>query len=137
MKDQRFIPPHFINWMSPEDRKKFGVHTGAENQAANDLKLEREIHSQFFSWLRRSGFKHFYHSDPVRRPTIMAGLPDFGVFRDSRIIFVEFKVKPNGLTETQEEVFPQMGASGNIILICYSYDEARRAVSKFFNLPMV
>jgi hypothetical protein len=134
MKDQRFIPPHFINLMSPEDRKKFGVHTAEEIQADNNLKTEREIHSQFFSWLRRHGFTDFYHSDPVRRPTIQAGLPDFGIYRDSRIIFIEFKVKPNGLSEVQESVFQRMGASGNVILICYSYDEARRAVAKFFHL---
>lgn len=136
MKDKTFIPPHFINLMSPEDRKKFGVHTNAEHQASNDLTTEREIHNQFCNWLYQKGFSVFYHSDPVRRPTISAGLPDFGVFRDSRILFLEIKVGNNGLSETQEAVFQQMGASGNVILVCHSYDEARRAVAAFFGLPL-
>lgn len=134
MKDSRFIPPNIINRMSPEDRKRFGVHTDAEHQAANDLKTEREIHNQFRNWLNQAGFPDFYHSDPVRRPTIAAGLPDFGVFRDSRIIWIEFKVKPNGLSREQELVFQRMGSDGNIVPVCYSLDEARRAVSEFFNL---
>lgn len=136
MKDKTFIPPHFINLMSPEDRKKFGVHTNAEHQASNDLTTEREIHNQFRSWLSLKGFPVFYHSDPVRRPTIAAGLPDFGVFRDSRIIFIEMKVGKNTLSGEQEAVFQRMGSDGNIILVCHSYDEARRAVAAFFGLPL-
>ena len=57
------------------------------------------------------------------------------MYKDSRIIWIEFKVKPNGLSEAQEEVFQRMGRAGNVILICYSYEEATRAVAKFFNLP--
>ena len=129
------VPANIAKLMSPEDRKANGILTPEEESAQHNLTLEREIHHQFGGWLYRHGFEDYYHSDPVKRPTIKAGLPDFGVYRDSRILFVEVKVKPNGLSPAQEEVFGRMGRAGNVILVCYSYEEAVRATSKFFNLP--
>jgi hypothetical protein len=134
-KQRVFVPPNIARLMSPEDRKANGILTPEEESAQANLTLEREIHNQFGSWLYRHGFEDYYHSDPVRRPTIKAGLPDFGIYRDSRILFVEIKVRPNGLSPAQEEVFQRMGAAGNVILIVYSYEEAARVTAKFFNLP--
>ena len=121
--------------MTPEDRKANGIKTPEEEAAGHNLSLERTIHHQFGGWLYRHEFRDYYHSDPVRRPTIKAGLPDFGIYRDSRILFVEFKVKPNGLSPEQEIVFGRMGRQGNVILVCYSFEEAVKATAKFFNLP--
>ena len=134
-KQRIFVPPNIARLMSPADRKANGILTPEEESAQANLTLEREIHHQFGGWLYRHGFEDYYHSDPVRRPTIKAGLPDFGIYRDSRILFVEIKVKPNGLSPVQEEVFQRMGAAGNIILVVHSYEEAARVTSKFFNLP--
>ena len=128
------IPPNVARLMSSEDRKRFGILTPEERKAEIDLTLEREIHSQFSGWLYRNGFEDYYHSDPVRRPTIKKGLPDFGIYRDSRIVFIEFKIHPNGLSEDQEIVFGRMGRQGNVILVCYTYEEGINATSKFFNL---
>ena len=129
------VPAHIARLMSPEDRKANGIETPEEAAQRHNLTLEREIHHQFESWLYKKGFEYHYHSDPVRRPTIKAGLPDFGIYRDSRIIFIEFKVHPNGLTESQEQCFERMGRQGNIIMVCYSSPEAEKIISKFFNLP--
>ena len=128
------VPPHIARLMAPEDRKANGIETPEEEAQRHNLTLEREIHSLFGSWLYRHGFEDYYHSDPVRRPTIKSGLPDFGVYRDSRIIWIEFKVKPNGLTQSQEECFDRMGRQGNIIMIANSSLEAERIITKFFNL---
>jgi hypothetical protein len=121
--------------MSAEDRKRLGILTPEEERAQANLTCEREIHHQFGAWLYKKGFEDYYHSDPVRRPTIKAGLPDFGIYRDSRIIWIEIKVPPNGLTRSQEECFERMGRQGNIIMIANSSSEAERIVTKFFNLP--
>ena len=134
-KQRILVPPNIARLMSPEDRKTHGILTPEEESAQANLTLEREIHHQFGSWLYRHGFEDYYHSDPVRRPTIKAGLPDFGIYKDSRIIWVEFKVPPNGLTQSQEECFERMGKNGNIIMIANSSSEAERIVSKFFDLP--
>lgn len=129
------IPPNIARLMSPADRKANGIETPEEESERHNLTLERDIHSQFGSWLYRHGFEDYYHSDPVRRPTIKSGLPDFGVYRDSRIIWIEFKVHPNSLTPSQEECFERMGRNGNIIMVCYSSPQAEQIVTKFFNLP--
>jgi hypothetical protein len=134
-KQRIFVPPNIARLMSLEDRKANGILTPEEASERHNLTLERDIHNQFGSWLYRQGFEDYYHSDPVRRPTIKAGLPDFGIYQDSRILFIEFKVPPNKLSPDQEAAFARMGRKGNVILICYSYEEAARATSKFFNLP--
>jgi hypothetical protein len=134
MKDHRVIPQNLVKLMDPKDRKSLGVRTNEEVATQNDLTLEREIHQQFISWLRRHDFLDFYHSDPVRRPTIKAGLPDFGVYRNSRILFLEFKTSTGRLSAVQEETFQRMGAQGNVILVCHSYDEAAKATAQFFSL---
>jgi hypothetical protein len=133
-KQRIFVPPNIVRLMSAEDRKAHGILTPEEESQRANLVVEREIHHQFSGWLYRHGFEDYYHSDPVRRPTIKAGLPDFGVYRDSRIIWIEFKVPPNGLTQSQEECFERMGRNGNIIMIANSSSEAERIITKFFNL---
>jgi hypothetical protein len=128
------VPAHIARLMAPADRKANGILTPEEELAQHNLTLERDIHSQFGSWLYRHGFEDCYHSDPARRPTIKAGIPDFGVFKDSRIIWIEFKVRPNGLSESQAQCFERMGRRGNIIMVCYSSPEAEKIITKFFNL---
>ena len=135
-KNRVYIPPNIARLMSPEDRKANGILTPEEERAQANLTLEREIHHQFGGWLYRHGFEDYYHSDPVRRPTIKSGLPDFGVYRDSRIIWIEFKVHPNKLTQSQEECFERMGRNGNIIMVCYSSPQAEEIITKFFNLSI-
>lgn len=134
-KQRIFVPPNIARLMSPEDRKAHGILTPEEERIRANLTCEREIHDQFGKWLYKKEFEDYYHSDPVRRPTIKAGLPDFGVYRDSRIIWIEFKVYPNVLTQSQEECFERMGRHGNIIMVCHASPEAERIVAKFFNLP--
>jgi hypothetical protein len=130
-----FVPPNIARLMSPSDRKANGILTPEEERARANLTCEREIHSQFGKWLYKRGIEDYYHSDPVRRPTIKAGLPDFGVPYNSRIIWIEFKVHPNKLTPVQEQCFERMGRNGNIIMVCHDSPEAERIVTKFFNLP--
>lgn len=134
-KNNVFIPPNIARLMSPADRKAYGVLTPDEQKQRSELTLERNIHHEFGKWLYRHEFTDYYHSDPVKRPTIKKGLPDFGVYRDSRIIWIEFKVHPNWLSQDQEECFQRMGRNGNIIMICYASQEAEAIISKFFNLP--
>jgi hypothetical protein len=134
MKQKVFVPQNIAKVMASQDRKALGIRTPAESAEHATLTLEREIHAQFGGWLYRHGFTDYYHSDPVRRATIKKGLPDFGVYRDSRILFVEFKVKPNKLSEDQERVFERMGSKGNVIIVCYSLEEATKATVTFFNL---
>jgi hypothetical protein len=130
----RPLPPHIERLIDPRDRQALGIKTPEERILKANLELERDLHSHFAGWLRRNGFYPFYHADPVRRSTIAVGLPDFGVFRDSRIVFIEFKVGKNKLSAEQEEVMTGMSTAGNVVLVCYSYQEAVNAVEQFFQL---
>lgn len=129
------LPPNIERLIDPKDRQALGIKTPEERMIKAGLELERDLHSQFSGWLHRNGFDDFYHADPSRRATIAAGLPDFGIFRDSRILFIEFKIGKNSLNPEQEGAFTRMSAAGNVVLICHSYPEAVKAVSAFFNLP--
>lgn len=133
-KNHVYIPPNVARLMSPEDRRRYGLLTPEQQKGKIDLTLEREVHDQISSFLYRNNFRKFYHSDPVRRPTIAVGLPDFGIFRASRILFGEVKIKPNKLSPDQEIAFMEMGNDGNIVLLWYSFQEARESIIKFFNL---
>jgi hypothetical protein len=129
------IPANIVRGMSLEDRRRYGVRTAEEQAAHDEMVVERTLHSQFSSWLFRNKFMMPYHSDMSRRPTIAAGIPDFGIHRDGKILFIEFKVGKNQLNEAQEKCFAEMGAQGDVILVCHSYEEAVRATRNFFNLP--
>lgn len=135
MKNSPYIAPNIARLMAPADRRKYGVQTPEEQAHTINLLLEREVHSHFSGWLNRHGFAMPYHSDPARRPTILAGLPDYGIHRDGRILFIEIKIHPNKLSETQESAFARMGTQGDVILVCYSLEEACRVTAQFFNLP--
>lgn len=61
-------------------------------------------------------------------------MPDYGVFRDSKILFLEIKIGKRKLDPDQEQAFMEIGNDGNIILLCYGFEEARLAIIKFFGL---
>lgn len=135
MAKRIFISQNLVNRMSPEDRRRYGVRTVEEQVAHDEMVVERTLHSQFSSWLFRNGFVMPYHSDMSRRPTIAAGIPDFGIHRNGRILFIEFKTGKNQLNEAQEKGFAEMGNQGDVIMICCSLQEAVRVTTKFFDLP--
>jgi hypothetical protein len=133
-RNKVYIPGNISKLMAPEDRQALGIRTPEERMIKAESELERDLHHQFSGWLRRNGFSDFYHADPARRSTIQTGLPDFGIFRDSRIVFIEIKVGKNTLSDEQEVVFQRMGQQGNIILVCHSYEQCVKAVTGFFGL---
>jgi hypothetical protein len=130
------LPDRVLRLIDPADRKPMGKagRTSAECEEKNSQESERKIHNQFIGWLRRNGFEHFYHSNPVKRSTIEEGLPDFGIPAQGRILLGEFKVKPNKLSPVQERVFAELRKGGNEVRVWYSYEEAVEATKQFFNL---
>lgn len=133
------LPDHIISKIAdPVERKRHGPTwaEAVERDTKEKGPLEQEIHNQFDNWLRRHGFRNAYHPSFVRPSTIKEGMPDYGVTRDSRIIYIEFKVKPNKLSPAQELRIHELRDDGNTVCVCYSYTEAAEAVSKFFNLNL-
>ena len=134
MNRKVFIPPHIAKLMSASDRKAYGYLTPEEQATKINLVLEREIHSQLSGWLSRNGFAYPYHSDPTRRPTILAGMPDYGIHRGGRILFVEIKLPSGTYEESQRIAFAAIKAQGDTIVTAYSYEEAVAAITEFFDL---
>jgi hypothetical protein len=130
---RRVIPDNLVRRMSEEDRKKYGVKTAEEVDAEVEIKLERNLHNKFINFLNRHSLG-YYHADMSRKSTIASGLPDFGVFRGSRIIFIEFKIGKNVLSEVQKNRIGIMLLDNNRVGVCYSYAEAIRLVKEFFGI---
>jgi hypothetical protein len=131
------LPDRILRRIDPAERRALGKagRTIAECEEKNSFENERKLHNQFIGWLRRNGFGHFYHSNPVKRSTIEGGLPDFGIPAQGRILFGEFKVKPNGLSAVQARVFNEMRSAGNEVQVWHTYQEAVLATKEFFGLP--
>ena len=119
--------------MSPEDQKKYGFQTPEAIEAQRDDVLEKELHTEFIQFLNRYDLK-YYHAPMHKRSQFPVGQPDFGVHRASRILFIEFKVGKNRLDPDQKNRIAELLADDNEVHVCYSYEAAYRATTKFFNL---
>jgi hypothetical protein len=128
--------------MDQADRKKYPRKlrlTQAEREREQLATLERKIHDQFSSFCRRNGID-FWHSSPVRKSSIEAGLPDFLCAKNNRHVCIEFKVAPNKLSAVQEQRIALLALHGNDVYVCTetqegsAYKEATELVTEFFNL---
>lgn len=119
--------------MSPDDQKKYGFQTPEAIEAQQDDVLEKELHTKFIQFLNRYDL-NYDHAPMYKRSQFPVGQPDFGVYRASRILFIEFKVGKNRLDPDQKNRIAELLADDNEVHVCYSYEEAYRATTKFFNL---
>ena len=128
--------------MAPEDRQVVAAAVGhrnagltaAEASAKHELKLERDMHSEFSGFLARNGFKLVIHADPTKPSRIKPGWPDYSIIRSNRILFIEFKVGRNTLSQVQERVVNELLAEGCTVCVLYSYEAATRATKEYFAL---
>jgi hypothetical protein len=136
------LPDSFKRLMATEDRQivaaavghpKAGLTTD-EALAKHDLELERDLHSEFSGFLARNGFKLVIHADPTKPSRIKPGWPDYSIIRSNRILFIEFKIGRNTLSQVQETVINELLAEGCTVHVLYSYEAATRATKEYFAL---
>jgi hypothetical protein len=137
--------------MAPEDRQVVAVAVGhtlglsssrkanaglttAEAGAKHELELERDLHNEFSGFLARNGFKLVIHADPTKPSRIKPGWPDYSIIRSNRILFIEFKIGRNTLSQVQETVINELLAEGCTVHVLYSYEAATRATKEYFAL---
>jgi hypothetical protein len=128
--------------MAPEDRQVVAAAVGHPNAglttqeagAKHDLELERDLHSEFSGFLARNGFKLVIHADPTKPSRIKPGWPDYSIIRSNRILFIEFKIGRNTLSQVQETVINELLAEGCTVHVLYSYEAATRATKEYFAL---
>jgi hypothetical protein len=140
--DPASLPDSFKRLMATEDRQSVAARVGHPNAglttekalAKHDLELERDLHSEFSGFLARNGFKLVIHADPTKPSRIKPGWPDYSIIRSNRILFIEFKIGRNTLSQVQETVINELLAEGCTVHVLYSYQAATRATKEYFAL---
>ena len=125
-----------------KDRKLLGRYAKTIGQIAKQkaIRLERHIHDEFSSFCRRNRIV-VWHSNPVRKSSIAAGLPDYLCLKNDIPVTVEFKLAQNDLTNQQKQKFSEIEESGNRkVLLCVettegaAYHKATEHLTAIYNL---
>jgi hypothetical protein len=127
----------------PKQRKVVVKQRGFDTQAKIDRKieinLERKMHDQYISFLRRHELP-FVHANPVKPSTIKKGCPDFTVTGGEkysyRSCYGEFKRPGQTLSEVQQEYIDYLVACGCKVYVWYDYESAIKDTTEFFELAM-
>lgn len=131
------IPQNLLKLMTASDRKQFDKAgwTAEECQDRIDMRLERKLHAEFNGFLRRHEFNLVIHGDPRKRSQLPPGWPDYSIFSFvGKVLFIEFKVGRNTLSEIQKEVIASLLKEGFTVLVLRSYADAVDATMKFFSV---
>jgi len=126
------LPNHILKLMKKEDRPE-GVAGMTTDEVAemNDKQTERDIHDDIESYLRRNRIP-YDHSRMDKRTTNKVGDPDFKIYMFNHVLFLEVK-KPDGkLSPEQIKRIEELQLRGNTVEICYSYDQAKNLIEKWF-----
>lgn len=130
----RVIPDNIGRLMSPEDQKKYGFKSVETIAAEQEVKLEKDLHEKLLAYLRRKGFCDPYRAGMHKKSELAIGMPDFGIYRGSRIMWIEFKVGQNKISPEQKNQIGKMLCDGNEVHVCYSYPDAIAKVEQFFGI---
>ena len=85
--------------------------------------LEREIESKARAKAIEAGGLCYKFTSPSRR-----SVPDRLFIRDGRVVFIEFKRPGGKLTSGQEREIERLRRAGAEVHVCYSVEEACRAL---------
>jgi hypothetical protein len=127
------IPEHLGRLMSPEDQKKYGFESIAACTERLEAQREKDDHDFLLAFLRKEELG-YYHAPMYKKSELPVGIPDFGIYRGSRILWIEFKTGKNKLSPEQKNQIARMLTDGNEVRVCYSYPEALAAVKTFFGI---
>lgn len=97
------LPDNILTKMSAVDRRKLGVQTGEEAQAAFVAKSERELQNVIAQYLRLKGL-WFYQSRMDKATSTAKGCPDFILNVRGRFVAWEVKHGKGKLRPEQERV---------------------------------
>jgi hypothetical protein len=130
------IANNLLEKMSAADRKQYGKMgwTAEESHDKESLKLERKLHAEFNGFLRRHEFDLVIHGDPRKKSQLPPGWPDYSIFKDAKVLFIEFKVNGNRLSDIQKIVTGLLLAQGFTVRVLHAYGEAVDETMRFFSL---
>lgn len=124
--------------IDPKDRKTLGARamTYKEAEQGAEVKLEKDLHDQYLAYLRRNGFSmdQVIHAPMNKKSHLPEGWPDFTVFRDGKVMMIEFKVNYNKLSEKQEALLDRLISQGFSAYVLRNYSSAMLVTTQFFGL---
>lgn len=128
------LPDRIVNKIAdPAERKRHMTSREALSKYARDA--EREMHSKFSSYCLLHGIL-FEHENPAKRSTARPGWPDYRLFAPGgHFMAVEFKVRPNRLTDDQEAVKAELEKRGFRYVVAYSLVDAIKAAQQYLLAP--
>jgi hypothetical protein len=82
-----------------------------------------KLHTPFKAYLAKVGLPYDY-SQPHRRTRNTPGQPDFSIYKNNRVLLIEFKEPGNKLSQDQIDRINELQATGNGVHICYDLQGA-------------
>lgn len=125
-------PERFLSRLSSDDRKLLGQQTSAEAVAKYIRRTEKQEHKDFSNWLKLN--RVLSRSDRMdKRTSGTVGWPDYELFHQGKVLFLEFKVAGNKLSLEQEAIISRLTGEGFIVAIPQSAAEAIRITRNWLN----
>lgn len=124
------IPENILNKMSEADRRAIGQQTIEEATDGYHDRIEREESKVFTQWLSLHEIPCL-RANPSKKSTIMAGWPDYSIFWNGDVIFIELKSPGRKLRPEQDKVLKMLATQGFKVRVCYSAKEAIERVREW------
>ena len=129
------ITPKIASLMSPEDREQLGFpNPGVHPEEKADhhppqktCRPEKREQGEFWNWLclhELADGTVWHRTDRATGATL--GTPDFivPVWGAERVLYIEFKLPGNWLSESQQKFRQALENQGHTLYVCYSAREA-------------
>lgn len=125
--NKTILPPEFLRYMEPKERKKFGVAgmLPAEAQAKIDSESERELQNQIENWFRLNGIPAF-RNRMDKKSTAKVGQPDFLVCFKGAFWAFEIKAGKNQATQEQLACLVGIANAGGSGFVVRSLQEVKK-----------
>ena len=112
----------FLDYLGPEDHFQHSVF---------DYLFYQYRKKAFFFHVpnesRRTPFERF----KAKYLGMIAGVSDWIVVKKDKVLFLELKIKPNKLTESQRVFLNQMEILGFTANVAYTFEEAKEIIDEF------
>lgn len=105
---------------------------------------EHKEQCAFFNWFEfqypnvlafaipNGGVRHPAVAKKLKAEGVKAGIPDIFIADGKPGLFIEMKEPKKGsLSKNQKEVIPRLKAAGYPVVVCYGWDEARKAAENY------
>jgi hypothetical protein len=91
-----------------------------------------KLHNPFKTYLAKVRLPYDY-SQPHRRTRNAPGQPDFSIYKNNRVLLIEFKEPGNKLSQDQIARINELQEAGNEVHICYDLQGALDLTDRWRN----